>query len=68
VVVEDLAARAAGAGVGHHPEVVGLVLLALVVADADHALGRQADFLGPDVVGLVVVDVDGGQQASGGSL
>jgi hypothetical protein len=45
VVVEDFAARAAGAGVGHHPEVVGLVLAALVVADADHALGRQADFL-----------------------
>src|SRR5256885_12370433 len=25
---------------------------------ADHALGRQADFLGPDVVGLVVLGVD----------
>ena len=65
VVVEDLAARAAGAGVGHHPEVVALVLAALVVADADHALGRQADVLGPDVVGLVVLVVDGGRELVG---
>ena len=68
VVVEDLGARAAGAGVGHHPEVVGLVLAALVVADADHALGRQADLLGPDVEGLVVLVVDRGQQALGRQL
>ena len=62
VVVEDFRARAAGAGVGHHPEVVALVAPALVVADADHALGRQADDLGPDVVSLVVLLIDGGQQ------
>ncbi len=60
VVVEDLGTRAARAGVGHHPEVVALVLAALVVADAHHALGRQADFLGPDVVGLVVLVVHRG--------
>src|SRR5690606_18583038 len=54
VIVEDFRAGAAGAGVGHHPEVVGLVLAALVVADANHALRRQADDLGPDVVGFIV--------------
>jgi hypothetical protein len=59
VVVEDLGAGAAGAGVAHHPEVVGGVAGALVVADADHALGRHADFLGPDVVGLVVLGIHG---------
>ncbi|GAB1387898.1 hypothetical protein MASR1M6_00780 [Rubrivivax sp.] len=68
VVVEDLAARAAGAGVAHHPEVVGLVAPALVVADAHDALGRQADHLVPDVVGLVVLLVDGGPQALGRQL
>ncbi len=68
VVVEDLAARTAGAGVGHHPEVVGHVAAALVVADAHHALGRQADLLGPDVVGLVILDVDGGPELLGGQL
>ena len=62
VVVEDLRARAARAGVGHHPEVVRRVLGALVVADAHDALRRQADLFRPDVVGLVVVDVDGGPQ------
>ncbi len=40
VVVENFRARTAGTGVGHHPEVVALVLAAFVVADADDALGR----------------------------
>ena len=62
VVVEDFRARSAGAGVGHLPEVVARVLGALVVADAHDTLDRDADFLRPDVVGLVVVDVHGGPQ------
>src|SRR5690606_11688848 len=59
VVEEDLGAGAARAGVAHRPEVVGGVGRALVVADAHHALGWHADFLRPDVVGLVVTGVDG---------
>ncbi len=59
VVVEDLGAGTARAGVAHHPEVVGRVARALVVADADHAVGRQAHFLGPDVIGLVVLGIHG---------
>ena len=58
VVVEDLGARAARAGVAHHPEVVGRIARALVVADAHDALGRHADLAVPDVVGLVVLGVD----------
>jgi hypothetical protein len=58
VVVEDLGARAAGTGIAHGPEVVRGVGRALVVADAHHALGRHADFPGPDVVGFVVGGVD----------
>ena len=68
MVIEDLAAGAARPCIGHHPEVVGLVAAALVVADADDALGRQADLFRPDVVGLVVFLVDGGQQALGRQL
>src|SRR5690606_37496947 len=60
VVVEDLRAGTAGAGIGQHPEVVGGVARALVVADAHHPLGRQADHLRPDLVGLVVLLVDRG--------
>ena len=59
VVVEDLGARAARTHVGHLPEVVRGVARALVVADADDALFRHADLVGPDVVGFVVLDVDG---------
>jgi hypothetical protein len=68
VVEEDLAARAAGAGVAHHPEVVGQVAAALVVADAHDALGGQADVLQPDVVGLVVLGVHGGPELVRGQL
>lgn len=56
---KNLGARAARAGIAHGPEVVGGVRGALVIADAHHALGRHADFLGPDVVGFVVGGVDG---------
>ncbi|MNK89837.1 hypothetical protein D3C87_1098610 [compost metagenome] len=59
VIVENLGAWAARAGIAHGPEVVGGVRRALVVADAHHALGRNPDFLGPDVVRLVIAGVDG---------
>ncbi|MPM72281.1 hypothetical protein SDC9_119254 [bioreactor metagenome] len=62
VVIEDFRAGAARAGVSHHPEIVALVAAALVVADADHTLGRQTDHFGPDVIGLIVFFIDGGQQ------
>ena len=68
MVVEDFRARAARAGFGHLPEVVGGIGRALVVADAHDALGRQANDLGPDVVGLVVGLVDGGPQLLGRQL
>ena len=58
VVVKNLAARAARAGIGHHPEVVGRILFAFVVANANHTLGRHPDVFRPDVVGFLVVDVD----------
>ncbi|MNF43853.1 hypothetical protein D3C84_249540 [compost metagenome] len=59
VVEENLGARAARAGVTHRPEIVRGVGRPLVVANTHHALGRHADFLGPDGVGLVVAGVDG---------
>ncbi|MNJ33077.1 hypothetical protein D3C77_277560 [compost metagenome] len=59
VVIEDLGARAARTGITHGPEVVGGVRGTLVVADAHHALFGNADFLGPDVVCLIVAGIDG---------
>lgn len=51
-VVVDLRARAARAGDAHRPEVV-------LHAEALDALGRHADDVPPDLLGLVVVLVDG---------
>jgi hypothetical protein len=63
MVIEDLAARPAGAGVGHLPEVVRLVLLALV-ADAYDTVCGQTDHLRPQRVGFVVGVVHRGPQAA----
>ncbi len=62
VVVENFGTGAAGAGVAHHPEIVGGVAHALVVADAHHFFRRHADFPGPDVVGFVILGVDRNHQ------
>lgn len=59
MVEEDLGAGTARSGIAHRPEVVGRIGRTLVVADPHHTLGGHADFLGPDVVGLVVGGVDG---------
>ena len=66
VVVEDFGAGTTRPRVAHHPEVVGHVAGALVVADADDALGGNADFLVPDVVGLVVLGIDRDPELFGG--
>lgn len=50
-VVVDLRARAAGSGDAHGPEVV-------LLAQALDALGGNADLVAPDLLGLVVVEVD----------
>jgi hypothetical protein len=68
VVVEDLGAGAAGAGVAHRPEVVGGVARALVVADADDAVLRHADVVVPDVVGFVVLGIHRDPQLLGRQL
>ena len=59
-VVVDLATRPAWAGLGHLPEVV--VVPRRDVAPPCDPLRRQADFLGPDLVRLVVIGVGGGGQ------
>ena len=63
VVIEDLAARAAGPGIRHLPEIVALVLRASrLVADPHAAILRHADLLRPEIVGLVVLVIDRGPQ------
>ncbi len=57
----DLRAPPARAGLGHPPE-VGVVAL-FYVAPAGDPFGRQPDLIVPDVVGLVIVAVDGGGQS-----
>ena len=58
VVPEDLGAGTAGAAVAHGPEVVA-------AGDADDLVVAEAGDLLPDRGGLVVVDIDGDQQAFG---
>src|ERR1051326_1675968 len=51
----DLAARPARAGLAHLPEII-------LLAEAEHALLRQAADLEPQPLGFVVVLVDGGPE------
>src|SRR6056297_3229613 len=55
VIVEDLAAWPARAGIAHGPEIVALETLARLVADARQACGIDADFVKPDRGRLIVV-------------
>ena len=55
LVVENLRAGAAGAGVAHAPEIVG-------TGDADDAAVVKAGDLFPQIIGLVVVVIDGDEQ------
>ncbi len=68
VIVKNFRTRAAWTSVGHHPKIVTFVAPALVVPNANHALRRQAYHLRPNVVGLVVVCIHGGQQTLFGKL
>ena len=61
MVVKNFRARPARPCIGHHPEVIGLVFAAFVVANANHALRWQTDFLRPNVVGFIVLVVHGCQ-------
>ena len=62
VVVENLAARTAGAGITHHPEIIGGVFGALVVTDADNFFFWHADLVGPNIVCLIIIRIDGDEQ------
>ena len=59
MVKEDFTAGTTGTGVGHLPKIVACVARPLVVANANDAFHRYANFFFPDGVGLVVVLVDG---------
>ena len=59
-VIVNFRAGTAGAGTVF-PEVV-------LLAEADHVIGRDADFLGPDIIGFIIVKVDGDKQLFGRDL
>ena len=54
MVIENFRTRTARAGIGHLPEIIGSVTRTLVIADADDALNRHADFVLPDAVSFVI--------------
>ena len=59
MVIENLGTRATGAGIAHAPEIVALVGFATgLVTNATETRGIHADFLEPDVCGLVVLVID----------
>ena len=63
MIVKNFAARATRTGIAHHPEIIGREFATLVIANANDSLFRHANFVRPEVVGLVVVRVHRHQQA-----
>ena len=59
VIVENLGAWAAWAGIAHGPEVVGGKGGTFVVPDTDNILRRYANLVEPDIVGFIIGFVDG---------
>ena len=62
VIVKNFAARATGTGIAHHPEIIGREFGTFVIANANDPLFRHANFVRPEVVGLVVVCIHRHQQ------
>ena len=62
MVVENFGTWATRARVGHLPEVIGRVTRTLVITNSDDPLGRDADFLRPDIVGFVIFLINGDPQ------
>ena len=58
MVIENFRARTAGTGVAHHPEVIGHVAGAFVIADTHDAFSGQTDFFVPNVKSFVIFGVD----------
>ena len=59
MVVKDLGTGTTGTGIAHAPEIVAFERLAAgLVADAAETRGIHADFLKPDVGGLIVLVID----------
>ncbi len=62
MVEEDFGTRTTGAGISHLPEVVRSVRRAFIVANTYDSIGRQTNFVMPDIVGLVIGVINGNQQ------
>ena len=58
MIVEQFAARAAGAIVAHRPEIV-------LGGDTDDAVFRKTGNLAPQIISLIVIMIDGGRQPGG---
>ena len=54
VVIENLGARTAWAGITHLPEVIGGIRRTFVVTDTHDALFWNANFFGPDVIRFII--------------
>ena len=64
MVEKNLGTRTAGAGIGHRPKIVALVLLsAFLAADADHAFVRDRDLFCPNPECLVIGFINGDPQS-----
>src|SRR5690606_41027195 len=59
MIIEDLGARSAGAGVSHGPKVIRGIRSTLVITDTDNPLCWHTNLFVPDGVSFIIRMVDG---------
>ena len=62
MVIEYFRTRATRAGVTHHPEIIGCITCAFIVANTNDFFGRQANFFKPNIIGFIIFSIDSNQQ------
>src|SRR5690606_3095533 len=68
VIKEDFRTRTTRPGITHLPEVIRGVTATLIVTNANDALGRNADFLVPDIESFVIFGINGDPQFFRGQI
>ena len=58
VIIEDFGAWTTGPGIAHHPKVIGGIARALVIANANNALGRHTNHGVPNGIRLIILGVN----------
>ena len=68
MIIKNLGARTAWAGITHHPKVIRRITRAFVIPNTNDAIGRNPNLVFPNRVGLIIFSIHSDQQFILGQL